>query len=87
VKDAFLSFDASILTTFTLQARKKGKGPPAKKAKKGSGAAHAKQSSAKGSKQKTSLSLLPAMPLDVLFEVNLLLLLVPPAHAHRYSTP
>ena len=48
----------------------KGKAPPAKKAKKGSGAARAKQSSAKGSRQKKSLSMLPAMPLDVLFEVK-----------------
>jgi hypothetical protein len=86
VKDAFSSFEAFILTTFTLQATKKNKGPPAKRAKKGSGAAHAKQSSAKGSKQK-NLSLLPAMPLDVLFEVKKIVLLLLPAHAHRYSTP
>jgi hypothetical protein len=87
VKDAFSSFEAFILTTFTLQATKKDKGPPAKKAKNGSGAAHAKQSSAKGSKQKKSLSLLPAMPLDVLFEVKKTVLLLLPAHAHRYSNP
>jgi len=55
---------------FTLQARKKGKAPPAKRAKKGSGSAQAKQSSAKGSRQKKSLSMLPTMPLDVLFEVK-----------------
>jgi len=56
-------FNAFILTTFTLQARKR---PPAKKANKGS----AGQSSTKSSGQKKSLSLLPAMPLDVLFEVK-----------------
>ena len=61
--DAFLYFNAFILIIFTLEARKKG--PPVKRAKKGSGAAHAK-----GSKQNKSLSLLLAMPLDVLFEVN-----------------
>ena len=46
------------------------KKPPAKRAKNGSGATDAKQSSAKGSSQKKSLRLLPAMPLDVLFEVK-----------------
>ena len=59
-----------LLTNFALQVRKKGKGPPAKKAKKGSGPVRAKQSSTKGSRQKKSLSMLPAMPLDVLFEVK-----------------
>jgi len=48
------------------QAKKKGKAPPAKKAKKGS----AKRSSAKNARQTKSLSLLPAMPMDVLFEVK-----------------
>ena len=67
--DAFSSIEALILTaSFILQARKKTKGPPGKRAKKGYG--DAKQSFAKCSRQKKSLSLLPAMPLDVLFEVN-----------------
>ena len=66
--------------THDFKARKKGKGPPAKRAKKDSGAATAKQSSAKGSRQKKSLSLLPAMPLDVLFEVKKIVL---PSHAHH----
>jgi hypothetical protein len=83
VKDVFSSFEVFILTAFTLQATKKGEGPPAKRAKKDS---DAKQSSTKGSKQKKSLSLLPTMPLDVLFEVKNVLLVLP-AHAHRYSTP
>lgn len=47
--------------------RKTAKPPPAKKAKKES----AKQASAKSSRQKKCLSLLPAMPLDVLFEVKI----------------
>ena len=59
----FPFFHAFKLTYFTLQAWKK---PPAKKTKKSS----AGQSSAKSSRQKKSLSLLPAMPLDVLFEVK-----------------
>ncbi|KIM35789.1 hypothetical protein M413DRAFT_449606 [Hebeloma cylindrosporum] len=42
----------------------RGKAPPAKRAKKTS-----KHSSAKGSRRKRTLSLLPTMPLDVLFEV------------------
>ena len=69
-------FDAFILTTLTLQARKR---PPAKKAKKGS----AGQSSAKSSRHTKSLSLLPAMPLDILFEVkkkNISLILLPTAN-------
>ena len=82
MKDAFSSFESFILTTFTFQARKKGKGPPAKRAKKGSDAAPAKQSSAKGSKQKKSLSLLPTMPLDVLFEVKKRVLAALRPHAH-----
>ncbi|KIM37065.1 hypothetical protein M413DRAFT_448779 [Hebeloma cylindrosporum] len=53
-------------------SKKKGKPPPAKRAKKSSAAA-AKQSSVKSSRKKRSLSLLPAMPLDVLFEVFSLL--------------
>src|SRR5437879_4461644 len=52
---------------FWLQARRKGVPPPAKKAKKDSGSVHAKES---GSRPKKSLSLLPAMPLDILFEVK-----------------
>jgi len=59
----FPFFNAFILTTFKLQAREK---PPVKKSKRSS----AGQSSAKSSRQKKSLSLLPAMPLDVLFEVK-----------------
>ena len=63
MKDAFSSYEAFIFTTFTFQASKKA--PPAKRAKKDSGA-----SDAKGSRQKKkSLSLLPTMPLDLLFEV------------------
>ena len=46
-----------------LQAMTKGKASPAKRVKKGS----AKQSSANGS---SNLSILSAMPLDVLFEVK-----------------
>jgi hypothetical protein len=72
VKDAFSFFETFIQIIFMLQARKKGKGPPAKRAKKGPGV---KQSSAKGSRQKKSLSMLPAMPLDVLFEVKSIVLL------------
>ena len=83
MKDAFSSFESFILTAFTLQARKKGKCPPAKRVKKKSGAAHAKQSSSKRSRQKKSLSLLPAMPLDVLFEVIKKVLFVLPAHTYR----
>ena len=79
----FPFFNASILTTSTLQARKKGKKPPAKKTKQGS----ARQSSAKSSRQKKSLSLLPAMPLDVLFEVkkkkNALLLMLTADRIHQ----
>jgi hypothetical protein len=83
VKDAFSFFEVFILTNFTLQVRKRGKGPPSKRAKKGSGTTHAKQSSAMGTRQKKSLSLLPAMPLDVLFEVKTIFLSVLPAHAQR----
>jgi hypothetical protein len=63
VKDAFPFFEAFILTTHTTLARKRGKVPPAKKAKQCS----AKKSLAEGSK---GLSILPAIPLDVLFEVK-----------------
>ena len=69
-RHVFILWGIILTTFFTLQARKKGKGPPAKRAKKGSGATPAKQSSTKGSRQKKSLSLLPTMPLDVLFEVE-----------------
>jgi len=69
---------------FYTSSEEKRQSPPAKKAKKGSGAAQAKQSSAKGSRQKKSLSLLPAMPLDVLFEVKKVLS-VAASHAHHLS--
>ncbi|CAA7263085.1 unnamed protein product [Cyclocybe aegerita] len=50
--------------------RKSGKAPPAKKAKTGPGASKSTKSPGKkGSRQTNSLSLLPTMPLDVLFEV------------------
>jgi hypothetical protein len=65
VKDAF-SLLYSPLTTLTLPAKKKGKAPPAKKAKKGS----LKHSLAESSSQTQGLSMLPTMPLDVLFEVT-----------------
>ena len=74
-----------LLTNFALQARKRGKAPPAKRAKKGSGAVRAKQSSTKGSRQKRSLSMLPAMPLDVLFEVKKKFYQWLPTHSHRLS--
>jgi len=79
VKDALSSFDAFILTTLALPARKKGEPSPAKKAKKSS----AKQSSATGSRKKKSLSLLPAMPLDILFEVRTMDLIVSTHHTRR----
>ncbi|KAJ3502257.1 hypothetical protein NLJ89_g8968 [Agrocybe chaxingu] len=50
--------------------RKSGKAPPAKKVKTGPGASKSTKSPVKkGSRQTKSLSLLPTMPLDVLFEV------------------
>lgn len=58
----------TYLYSYTL-SEEKGKGPPVKKAKTGS----AKQFSVKSFRQTKSLSLLPAMPLDVLFEVKKLL--------------
>ena len=66
MKDVLTFFDAFIFTTLTLQARKKGKAPPAKKVKKRS----AKQSLAESSSQTKGLRMLLAMPLDVLFEVK-----------------
>ena len=54
-----------------LQAMKQGNPPPAKKARKSPGAT-VKQSPAKSSRQKKSLSMLLALPLDVLFEVETL---------------
>jgi hypothetical protein len=51
---------------YYTSGRKKGKAPPAKKAKKGS----AQQSLAESSSQTKGLSMLLAMPLDVLFEVK-----------------
>ncbi|KIM35772.1 hypothetical protein M413DRAFT_449599 [Hebeloma cylindrosporum] len=49
------------------QAKETGKPPPAKRAKKSFTAA--RKSSVKSPRQRKSLSLLPSMPLDVLFEV------------------
>jgi hypothetical protein len=66
VNDAFLFFDAFIFTTLMPQAKKRGKGPPAKKARKGS----AKQCLAESSSETKGLSMLPNIPLDVLFEVK-----------------
>jgi hypothetical protein len=80
VKDAFPFFEAFILTTHTPLARKKGKVPPAKKAKKCS----AKKSLAEGSSQTKGLGILPAIPLDVLFEVKKNgFSHYPGAHAHK----
>ena len=66
MKDTFSFFDGFNLTIMKLQEMTKGKAPPAKRAKKGS----VKQSSANDSSQTKDLSMLIAMPLDILLEVK-----------------
>ena len=66
MKGTFSFFDGFNLAIMKLQAMTKGKAPPAKRAKKGP----AKQSSANDSGQSKDLSMLPGVPLDVLFEVK-----------------
>ena len=73
------------LLLFTLQAKKSAKYIQRRGQKKGSGAEHAKPNLCEGLRAEKSLSLLPAMPLDVLFEVKTVLLVLP-AHTHRWST-